>query len=486
MSVIVRIAPSPTGLLHIGNIRTALFNYLFARREGGKFMLRLDDTDRERSTPEFAAAIERDLKWLGLTWDLFARQSDRLPLYKEVLEKLKASGRAYPCFETQAELDLKRKSQLGRGLPPVYDRAALKLSNTDIARLMAEGKKPHWRFKLNHTDVVWDDIIQKRKSFPASSLSDPVLVRADGVPLYTFCSVIDDADFGVTHVIRGEDHVTNTAVQIQIWEAITELDNHPPLAGSSPKGLDECASSTPEGINWSKLHGNFEGGQKPVPRFAHAPLLVSSTGVEMSKRLGTLSVAGMRDEMGIEAMAINALLAKLGTSDPVAPRQSLDELVAEFDLAKISRATPKFDIEELKSLSAKILHATPFETIAPRLKTLIPDATEAFWMAVCTNLTKLDDAKDWWKIIHGPMTPVIEDPAFLKEADALLPPTPWNETTWVIWTDAIKKKTSRKGKDLFHPLRLALTGTPNGPEMKALLPLIGPARAAARLKTNQT
>lgn len=443
MSVYVRIAPSPTGLLHIGNIRAALFNYLFARKNGGKFMLRLDDTDQVRSTKEFEQAIDRDLKWLGLAWDTFAKQSDRTARYAEELEKLKATGRVYPCFETQAELDLKRKTQLGRGLPPVYDRAALKLTDADRAKLLKEGRKPHWRFKLNHTDVIWDDIIQKHKVFPASSLSDPVLVREDGVPLYTFCSVVDDADFGITHIIRGEDHVTNTAVQIQIWQAITD---------------------------------------KPAPVFAHLPLLVSSTGVEMSKRLGTLSIASMRDDMGIDPMAINALLAKLGTSDSIAPRQSLDELVADFDLAKISRATPKFDLEELKTLNAKILHMTPFEKIAPRLKAIgLPKADEIFWNATRTNLTKLEDAKDWWNVAHGAITHVIEDPAFIKEAAALLPPEPWDENTWGQWTNAVKAKTGRKGKDLFHPLRLALTGTDHGPEMKTLLPIIGQERVLKRL-----
>lgn len=444
MNTFVRFAPSPTGLLHIGNIRSALFNYLFAARHGGSFMLRLDDTDRERSTPQYAEAIERDLGWLGLTWDRFARQSDRLDRYAEVLKLLKTRGRVYACFETQAELDLKRKTQLNRGLPPVYDRAALKMSDAERERLLNEGRKPHWRFKLDHTDVVWDDAIQKHKSFPASSLSDPVLVREDGVPLYTFCSVIDDVDFGITHIIRGEDHVTNTAVQIQIWEAITD---------------------------------------KPAPQFAHFPLLVSSTGLEMSKRLGTLSIASMRDEMKVEAMAINSLLARLGTSDPVAPCLALDELAATFDLNKVSRATPKFDLEELKSLSAKILHMTPFEKALARLQNLgLNEASPAFWDAVHPNLTKLDDAVLWWHVAHGPVTPHIDEQAFLHEAASVLPESPWDQNTWDVWTNAVKKKTGRKGKELFMPLRLALTGTDHGPELKVLLPLIGRERALARLE----
>ena len=438
MTVIVRFAPSPTGLLHIGNIRPALFNYLFAHKEGGKFMLRMDDTDGVRSTPEFAEAIKRDLTWLGLKWDLFGRQSDRLIRYTEVLERLKASGRVYPCYETQAELDLKRKTQLGRGLPPVYDRAALKLSDADRTTLEAQGIKPHWRFKLNHTDVTWDDLIQGKKTFPAASLSDPVLVRGDGVPLYTFCSVVDDADDQTTHVIRGEDHVTNTAVQIQIWQAITDL---------------------------------------PAPTFAHFPLIVSSTGIEMSKRLGTLSIASMRDEMQIEPMAINALLAKLGTSDPIAPRLSLDELATEFALSKISHSTPKFDLEELKALNAKILHLTPFTAVRDKLTAMgLSDADEAFWNTTRTNVMTIGDIRQWWKVAQGTVTPVIQDSDFLAQAATALPPAPWTETTWSAWIDVLKAQTGRKGKDLFMPLRLALTGHAHGPEMKFLLPRIGEKR----------
>jgi glutamyl-tRNA synthetase len=443
MNCHVRIAPSPTGLLHIGNVRAALFNWLFARRHGGRFMLRLDDTDRERSTPEFAAAIERDLAWLGLNWDAFARQSERLGRYDEILERLKSAGRAYPCFETQAELDLKRKIQLGRGLPPVYDRAALKLSDGERAALAASGKKPHWRFKLDAGEVAWDDIVQGPKSFPASSLSDPVLVREDGVPLYTYCSVVDDADFAITHVIRGEDHVTNTAVQIQIWKAISAA---------------------------------------PPPGFAHFPLIVSASGIEMSKRLGTLSIASMRDETGIEPMAINALLAKLGTSDPVMPRLTLEELAAEFDLAKVSRATPKFDLDELKGLNAKILHLMSFEAAREHLGKLgLSGAGTDFWNAVRANLTRIDDAKLWWQVVRGPIAPAVTAPDFLAEAASLLPPAPWNETTWTLWTDAVKAKTGRKGRELFMPLRLALTGHEHGPEMKTLLPMIGAHRVAERL-----
>lgn len=443
MTINVRIAPSPTGLLHIGNIRAALFNFLFARKSGGHFMLRLDDTDSVRSTHEFAEAIKRDLGWLGLEWDSFARQSDRLARYAEILEQLKKSGRVYPCFESQSELDLKRKTQLGRGLPPVYDRAALRLSDADRAAFTAEGRKPHWRFHLNPSDVVWDDLIQGRKSFPSSALSDPVLVREDGVPLYTFCSVVDDVDDKTSHIIRGEDHVTNTAVQIQIWQAVT---------GDA------------------------------VPAFAHFPLIVSANGIEMSKRLGTLSIASMRDEMQIEPMAINTLIAKLGTSDAIAPRLTMAELVGEFDLNKISHSTPKFDLEELKSINAKILHITPFDSVRERLAQMGPGAIdENFWNIARANITVLPDVRGWWQVVTGPITPVIADAEFLNDALALLPPAPWDLASWGSWTDAIKAKTGRKGKELFMPLRLALTTHEHGPEMKSLFPLIGEQRVRALL-----
>ncbi len=406
-------------------------------------MLRLDDTDRERSTEAFAEAIKRDMTWLGLTWDAFARQSDRTDHYKEALEKLKASGRVYACYETQAELDLKRKTQLGRGLPPVYDRSALKLTNTDRAELEAKGRRPHWRFKLDYADVTWEDLVQGAKVLHPSAISDPVVVREDGVPLYTFCSVVDDLGDKTTHVIRGEDHVTNTAVQIQIWRALS---------------------------------------QSPPPVFAHYPLLVSSEGIEMSKRLGTLSIASMREQMQIEPMAINSLLAKLGTSEAIAPRLALSELAQEFDFAKISHATPKFDLEELKAINAKILHFTPFSSVKERLAALgAAEATEAFWNAVRANLNTVADVKIWAQVVYGSIDPIVKEAEFLMQAAALLPPSPWSEETWRSWTEALKAKTGRKGKELFMPLRLALTAFDHGPEMKLLLPLMCEQKVRARL-----
>ncbi|HYD31593.1 MAG TPA: glutamate--tRNA ligase [Azospirillaceae bacterium] len=437
----VRFAPSPTGLLHVGNIRLALINWLFARRAGGSFLLRLDDTDEERSCPEYAQAIEEDLRWLGLAWDRFARESDRYARYDEAVEKLKADGRLYPCYETPEQLDLKRKSLLARGLPPIYDRSALRLTDADRAKLEAEGRKPHWRFLLEHRPVEWDDLVRGPVHFEGAALTDPVLVREDGRPLYTLSSVVDDIDFAITHVIRGEDHVSNTAVQIQLWQAL--------------------------------------GGT--VPTFAHLPLLTDTAGQGLSKRLGSLSVGSLRQD-GIEPMALNAQLAKLGTSDAIEPRPHLADLVAEFDLHKISRATPKFDVEELKRLNARLLHLTPFEDVRDRLVTLGFAGVDArFWEVVRPNLEKFADVADWWQVTHAPVAPVVADAGFLAEAAKLLPPEPWDGTTWGQWIEAVKQATGAKGKALFMPLRQALTGRDHGPELKNLLPLIGRDRALARL-----
>ena len=442
MTTLVRIAPSPTGYLHVGNVRTALMNWLFTRQMGGKFMLRLDDTDMERSTQTFADAIERDLKWLGLGWDMFAKQSDRFARYAEVLEQFKKSGRAYPCFENQGELALKRKSQLTRGLPPIYNRDALKLTPEEIAAKIAAGQKPHWRFKLNDSLVQWNDLVQGNKSFPGGALSDPVLVREDGVPLYTFCSVVDDADMNVTHVIRGEDHVANTAVQIQIWE----------------------------------------GMGKPVPTFAHLPLITLASGEELSKRLGSMSVASLRDEMGVEPLAIASLLAKTGTSDAIEAAASMDELIKSFDFKKIGRSPPKFDTKDLMRINAKIIHHMSYAEAKPRLEAMgLGTIDEPFWNAVHQNMTQFNEIKNWWHITNEKINPNIAEPDFIKQAIDALPSGPWDNTTWSTWTSALGKAANRNGKTLFMPLRLALTAQEHGPEMKVMLPLIGEARARARL-----
>jgi glutamyl-tRNA synthetase len=441
MSVTVRFAPSPTGRLHAGNIRTALFNALFARKTGGEFILRLDDTDRDRSTEEFARGIEEDLSWLGVEWAKKVRQSDRFDLYGEAVATLKASGRLYPAYETQEELELKRKRQLARARPPVYDRAALKLTAEEKAKLEAEGRKPHWRFLLEQRDVVWDDLVRGRQHVDAASLSDPVLVREDGSYLYTLPSVVDDIDLAISHVIRGEDHVANTAPQIQLFEAL----------GAEP------------------------------PAFGHHSLLVGADGQALSKRDRSLAIEGLRAE-GIEPLAVASYVAMLGTSDAVAPHASLDDLVPGFDFSKLSRAPSRFDPHELRLLNARLLHMLPFGAVADRLRAMGMAGGKDFWEAVKGNLAVLADAKHWWEVVSGTLQPVIEDAKLCREAAALLPPEPWDETTWSIWSSAIKQATGAKGKALFQPLRLALTGREHGPELKLLLPLIGRARAAARLE----
>ena len=436
----VRFAPSPTGRLHLGNARTALVNWLFARKTGGRFLLRLDDTDRERSRLEFADAIETDLRWLGLDWDEYERQSTRLDCYAEAAERLKAAGLLYPCFESAEELDLKRKLAQQRGQPWIYDRAALAVSREEIARRIAAGEAPHWRFKLEHRAVAWDDLVRGPTEFQGAHLSDPVLVRADGMPLYTFSSVVDDADLGVSHVIRGEDHVTNTAFQSQIFEAL---------------------------------------GHQP-PAFAHLSLITGKGGEALSKRMDSLSLVSLRED-GIEPMAINSLLAKLGTSDAIEPRLDLAAVVAEFDLKKFGRAQPHLDPAELGALNAKLLHQTPFEAVAARLP---KGATRAFWEAVRPNLERVADAAYWWRVCGGEIAPMLApaDAEFLVKAAELLPPEPFDATTWKSWTDRVAAATGRKGRALFHPVRLALTAREQGPELRALLPLIGRERALDRLQ----
>ena len=432
----VRFAPSPTGRLHVGNGRIAVVNWLFARQQGGRFLLRLDDTDAERSTTAFAAGIETDLAWLGLAWDSFARQSDRLVHYTSAAERLKASGRLYPCYETPEELGLKRKAQLAAGRPPRYDRAALRLSADERRALEGAGRRPHWRFRLEDRDVAWADLVRGEQHYAALHLSDPVLLREDGRPLYTLSSTVDDLELGITHVIRGEDHVANTAVQIELFEAL--------------------------------------GG--PVPSFAHLPLLVDASGAGLSKRLGSLSLESLRDA-GIEPLTLVSYLAKLGSSDAIEVRGSLGELVREFDLAHLGRAAPRFDPADLATLNAKLLHLLPFAAVTGR----VPGLDAALWLAIRGNLATLAEADAWVVVRDGPLAPVVEDAAFLAAAASLLPPEPWDAATWKTWTEAVKTATGRKGRALFHPLRLALTAREQGPEMAALLPLIGRARAARRL-----
>ncbi len=437
----VRFAPSPTGRIHIGNARTALMNWLFAKHRGGTFVLRFDDTDQERSRQEYADSIEVDLNWLGIHPDEVARQSQRFPLYAAAAEKLKTLGRLYPCYESEDELDRRRKRQAARGLPPVYDRAALALTAEEIAALEAEGRKPHWRFKLDHRVVAWRDLVRGECHVDCASLSDPVLVRADGTYLYTLPSVVDDVDMAMTHIIRGEDHVTNTAVQIQLFE----------LLGTT------------------------------VPQFAHHNLLTNASGEGLSKRMGHLSLASLREE-GLEAMAAASLAVLVGSSEAVRPIASLAALAPLVDLGRLSRAPARFDEAELHHLNARLLHDADFASVKDRLQALGLAADEAFWLAVRGNLASLKDALVWWQVVKGPQAPVATDATLLAAAVTLLPQEPWDQTTWGAWTAAIKAETGLSGRNLFMPLRLALTGHEHGPELKALLPLIGHDRALRRLK----
>ena len=446
----VRFAPSPTGRLHIGNLRPALLNWLFARRMGGKFLLRIDDTDRERSREDLVDAIKADLTWLGLTWDEFDRQSLRSERYDAVVETLKASGRLYACYETPDELDRRRKRQLAANQPPIYNRAGLRLTADERGKLEAEGRKPHWRFllanfqgtpdKIQRTEVVWEDMIRGRQMVDLASLSDPVLLREDGAALYTLCSVVDDIDHGITHIIRGEDHVTNTGVQIDIFRAL----------------------------------------QAAPPAFAHHSLFVGPDGEALSKRLGSLSLGAFR-EAGLEPMALTSYVAALGTSDPVEPFADMAGLAARFDLAKLSRSPARFDERELAELNAKLLHGLPFQAVAEKMHAICPEADDALWLATRGNLRTLADIVRWQQVVAGSIESALEDPEFCTAAANALPAEPWSDATWGAWTSALKQATGRKGRDLFHPLRLALTGADAGPEMKVLLPLIGRAKTISRL-----
>ena len=436
----VRFAPSPTGYLHPGNARPALLNWLFARKAGGKFILRFDDTDTSRGTQEYADAIKQDLTWLGLDWDDSFRQSDRMALYEAAAEKLKASGRLYPCFESEAELQAKRDYRAKRGQPPIYDRAMLKLTPEQREKAEAGGKRPYWRFKLSDRLLGWHDLVLGKREVKLTAVSDPVLIRADGTPLYTFTSVVDDLDTQITHIIRGEDHITNTGVQLDIIDAL--------------------------------------GGNKSKFSFAHFPLLTGSDGGKLSKRAESISLRSMRAD-GIEPTAITSYLARLGSSaDPAL--MSLADLAKDFDFSRFSHSSARFDITQVLALNRKLLHSLDFATIASRLP---PGATEAFWLAVRGNLDLLAEARGYWDVVAGTIVPpVIEGEAdFLRTALDLLPAEPWNDAVWSDWTNALKDTTGRKGKTLFMPLRLALTGEEHGPELKALLPLMGRARAAQRL-----
>lgn len=437
----VRFAPSPTGRLHVGNLRTALVNYLFARNTGGAFMLRIDDTDTERSTAAFEADIRADLDWMGMRWDTEDRQSSRLARYDEALAQLVADGRAYACYETQEELSLKRKAQLSSGRPPVYDRAALHLSQDDKAAFEAAGRQPHWRFLLKHEDVAWHDMVRGDVSYHMSSMSDPVLMREDGRVIYTMASVVDDIDHGITHILRGEDHVTNSAAQVQLFEAL--------------------------------------GGRAPT--MGHLALLAGADGEGLSKRLGSLSIGELRQQ-GIEPNAIASLLARIGTADPVEPCADLDAVVAGFDISRFGRATAKFDPAELARLNAMIIKDLPFDAVQGRLAAAGVWGDALFWDTVRGNSVVIEDAKLWWDICVNEIEPVITAAPITDAAAASLPDGPLDAGIWKDWTAAIAAQTGAKGKNLFMPLRLALTGRDAGPEIAPLLAVMGRDRVLARLQ----
>ncbi|UWQ24151.1 glutamate--tRNA ligase [Leisingera aquaemixtae] len=435
-----RFAPSPTGYIHVGNLRTALMNYLIARKAGGTFILRIDDTDPERSKEEYVDAIKQDLEWLGLTWDKVERQSERLDRYVAAADKLREIGRFYEAFETPTELDLKRKKQLNMGKPPVYDRAALALSEEEKAKLRAERGDGVWRFKLDQERIEWTDGILGDISIDAASVSDPVLIRGDGQFLYTLASVVDDTEMGVTHVVRGSDHVTNTATQIQIIEAL--------------------------------------GGT--VPSFAHHSLLTGPQGEALSKRLGTLALRDLR-EAGVQPMALLSLMARLGSSDPVELRSEMAELIEGFDINRFGAAPTKFDVEDIYPLTARYLQSLPLEAVQGHVEALgVPAAKQAaFWDMAKENITTLKDLAGWWELCRDGAEPLVadEDKDFIAEAMALLPEGPYDSDSWGKWTAAVKEATGRKGKGLFMPLRKAVTGMERGPDMSALLALMDTVRA---------
>jgi len=438
-SPIVRFAPSPTGKLHVGNVRTALMNVLFVKNQGGTFVLRIDDTDLERSTDAFEQGIRDDLSWLGVSWGRTFKQSERFDMYDEAANKLRKTGLLYACYETSDELDRQRKLQRVAGKPPIYNRAGLSLTNDEKAAFEAEGRKPHWRFKLSGGTVTWTDLVRGDQSIDMSSLSDPVLIRGDGSYLYTLPSVVDDIEAKITHVIRGEDHVTNSGAQIEIFKA---LSDH-------------------------------------LPEFAHTPLLVGADGKSLSKRLGSLSMSELR-EQSIEPLTIASLLAKIGTSDAIEIRHSLDQLAEEFSFSKIGRAPARFDERDLISLNAKLLQQTPYETVRDRI-----DGDESFWTIVRANIEKISDVEDWGNIVLKPMSGVIadEDKVFCQQAAEFLPDSIGTET-WSELISFLKASTDRKGKALFMPLRQALTGQGHGPSMDDMLVLLGAEKAKARLQGN--
>ena len=436
----VRFAPSPTGYLHIGNFRTALINFLFAKNKNGHFMLRIDDTDDERSLKKYEDAIKEDLSWVGINWDSLEKQSSRLSYYDQALQKLLDKKRAYPCFETAEELSLKRKKQLSSGKPPIYDRSALNLSDSDIADLKAKGRSPHYRFLLDHKDVNWNDLVKGASQYNMSNLSDPVIIREDGRVIYTLASVVDDIDFGVTDILRGEDHMTNSAAQIQLFEALE----------SSP------------------------------PNLGHLSLLTDISGAGLSKRMGSISLRDLKDE-GFQPMAISSLLSKVGTSDAVEIFRDINQIISDFDIGKFGKSKPKFDKNELRGLNSKLFKMLDFSDISNQLKKFNFKISSDFWELVKGNIENLEELELWWNIIYGNIEPKYNDENFLNTALETLPEGNFDKNTWTNWTSILMKETGRKGKELYNPLRMCLTGQNKGPEMATLVFLMGRVKVLERL-----
>ncbi len=439
--IITRFAPSPTGFLHVGNARTALINWLYARKYNGKFILRIDDTDITRSTEEYKNAIVRDLNWLGLEWDESFNQNSRIDHYLKAKKLLLESGRLYACYETPEELSVKRKLQLSRGLPPIYDRAALKLTKDQIDNYEQSGRKPHYRFLVQDSEIKWQDMVKGLISYQGSNLSDPIIIRADGTMTYMLCSTIDDIDYEISHIIRGEDHVSNTAVQIQMFEA-------------------------------------FGGG---VPEFGHLSL-VKTKGDKISKREGGFEISALRDKENLEAMAINSFFSKIGSANPVVPNYNMQDLLSTFDISSYSKSPTTYSSEELELLNHKLIIHLEYKDVKEKLSLMdFNQIDESFWLAVRPNLQKISDIKDWWEICANPKRVEVPDHQLLVIAAKTLPEI-INQDTWSSWTKIISVESGKKGKDLFMPLRLALTGMDNGPELKNLLPLLTREEIISRLK----
>ena len=446
MKTKLRFAPSPTGNLHVGNARTALVNYLFCKSISGEMMLRIDDTDEERSSKEYEESIKSDLNWLGIYWETTDRQSTRIKNYKDALKKLFENGRAYRCYETQEELSLKRKAQLMSGKPPVYDRQGLSLEENDHLRYEQDGKLPHWRFKLLDEEVTWTDLIRGHCTYDMNALSDPVIMREDGRPIYTLASVVDDIDHKISHIIRGEDHVTNSAAQIQLFNAL-----------------------------------GYE-----VPNLGHLSLISGADGEGLSKRLGSLSLGDLKRE-GLESNALSSLLARLGTSDPIVFFKDIGDLIESFDLNKFSRNTAKFDINDLYLMNKKSIQSMNYEEASKRFNLIgLEEPGEEFWNTVSGNLNNFIETKIWWEVVFGEIDPLIDNQDLIQVATDTFPSESIDNDTWSTWCKKISNQSEFKGKELFISLRKTLTGYDYGPELSKLLPLIGKEKILSRLSGNKS